>query len=167
MSTPHPQVILPDFFRGESRVGLTSFSLRRNISFSLFFINSFLGRKDLINSIKDQISYMFLEGNVERFAPQDVSSPDLGDWLKGQSNWWAPTLTRALTKKIIFNWIICNWTTHSTISSEKNHLRSSLFFQSAIVIGLSCSLEKCVSHTWLKEYFFPPISLTIMAINKM
>ena len=87
VSTPHPQVILPDFFRGESRVGLTSFSLRRNISFSFFFINSFLGRKDLINSIKDQISYMFLEGNVERFALQDVSSPDLGDWLKGQSNW--------------------------------------------------------------------------------
>ena len=118
-----PQVILPDFFRGESRVGLTSFSLRRNISFSFFFINSFLGWKDLFKSKKDQISYIFLEGDVERFALQDVSSPDLGDWLKGQSNWWAPTLTRALTKKIIFNWIICNWTTHSTIFSEKNHPR--------------------------------------------
>ena len=83
-----PQVILPDFFRGESRVGWTSFSLlSRNISFFFFFINSFLGRKDLIKSIKVQISYIFLEGDVERFALQDVSSPDLGDWLKGQSNW--------------------------------------------------------------------------------
>ena len=38
-----------------------------------------------------------------------------------------PSLERS-QKKIIFNWITCNWTTHSTISSEKNHLRSSLFF---------------------------------------